>query len=197
MIRLAASCAIAVLLSGCAQLSQWVSPGSVDIIIPADTQSTMRVTIPKLNAQGFATLRSRYDGVATWRTADNTSFSFRQGVVVSTRGLGDDLMGADVSQSVSALQGRAGNWAPRINGYMDGEYQPYFTTFQCRRTGSSSEMIESGSRLALTQRTDETCVNDELQIENSYWRNRNGVILKSRQWVSQGVGYMETERGVW
>jgi hypothetical protein len=51
-----------------------------------------------------------------------------------------------------------------------------------------------GDRNVSTNRITETCVNDERQIENIYWRNGNGVMVKSRQWVSSNVGYMETER---
>lgn len=196
MIRLVTSCAVAVFLSGCAQLTQLVSPSAGDVFVQPNAQATMRVTMPKLGAQGLAALSARNRGVATWRTADNTTFSFQDGVVVSTRGLGDDLMGADVSQSNSALRGGTSDWAPRLHGYMNGEFQPYFTVFHCRRTGSRSATVQVGSTLVFTNRTDETCVNDDLEFENSYWRNSNGVMVKSRQWVSEGIGYVETEWAV-
>ena len=188
----------AIVLSGCAQLSA-LNPlrgGATEVAIPAAEVATQQVTIPALGARGFVTQSAQNDGVVTWKTADNTTFSFRQGVIVSTRGLGDDLMGADVGQTLAALRGGAEDWGPRVHGYMNAEYQSYFMSFQCRRTASDRDNVQIGDRIVSATRTTETCLNDEIQIENAYWRNGNGVMVKSRQWVSPGVGYMETERAI-
>lgn len=193
MRRSALAIGFAVLLSGCAQLSGLIGGGQT-ILVEPDVPEALLVSVPALRAQGYAVPSARRGSVTTWRTADNATFSFDRGVIVSTRGLGDDLMGADVAHSIAASTGGAGDWAPRINGYMNGEYQSYFMTFQCRRTGTQSEQIALSDRSVSATRITETCVNDERQIENIYWRNGNGVMVKSRQWVSPNVGYMETER---
>jgi hypothetical protein len=196
MMRLALILTMATLLSGCAQFARLTSGGASEVVISATGRDTMTVSIPALNARGVVTPIARNGNVITWKTPDNTTMSFDQGVVVSTRGLGDDLMGADIAHTLAALQGGASNWAPRIHGYMNGEYQSYFATFQCRRTATQPDVVRiSGAEYSVT-RTDETCLNDELQVENTYWRDRSGVMVKSRQWVSRGVGYMETERAI-
>lgn len=186
----------AIVLSGCAQLASLnpLRTGTTEVAIPATQVPTQQISIPALGARGFVTQFAQNDGVVTWKTADNTTFAFRQGVIVSTRGLGDDLMGADVAQTLSALRGGAEDWGPRVHGYMNAEYQSYFMSFQCRRTASDRDNVQIGDRIVSATRTTETCLNDEIQIENAYWRNGNGVMVKSRQWVSPGVGYMETER---
>lgn len=194
MIRWMIPLAASVLLSGCAQLGLFGLAGSSEVVIPATERATMFVAVPALNARGVVTQSARNGDVVTWRTSDNTTMSFEQGVVVSTRGLGDDLMGADIGHTLAALRGGAGDWGPRLNGYMNGEYQPYFMTFQCRRTATRSDVVQIAGAAIGTTRTDEVCLNDERQIENTYWRNGNGQMVKSRQWVSPGVGYMETER---
>ena len=193
MRRSALAIAMTALLSGCAQLAGLFGGGQ-SILVEPDAPEVILVTVPALRAQGYAVPSARVGSITTWRTADNATFSFDRGVVVSTRGLGDDLMGADIDQSIAASTGGAGGWAPRINGYMNGEYQSYFMTFQCRRSGSQSDSVVLGDRSASATRFTETCVNDEREIENTYWRNGNGVMVKSRQWVSPSVGYMETER---
>ena len=180
-------------LSGCAQLAGLVS-GRSEIVVEPAASEVMLISVPRLGAQGYAVPIASSGSVVTWQTVDQASFAFDQGVIVSTRGLGDDLMGADGSQSIAALNGKAGDWAPRINAYMNGEYQSYFMTFQCRRTGSRSIEIPIGDRRVFVTEISESCVNNERQIENTYWRNSNGSVLKSRQWVSPTVGYMETER---
>ncbi len=193
MMRPVLAIALTTFLSSCAQLAGLVGGGQT-ILIEPDVSEAILVSVPALRAQGYAVPSARVGSVTTWRTADSATFSFDRGVIVSTRGLGDDLMGADVRQSIAASTGGAGDWAPRINGYMNGEYQSYFMTFQCRRSATQSEQVVLGDRTVAATRITETCVNDERQIENIYWRNGNGVMVKSRQWVSSNVGYMETER---
>lgn len=194
MMRAALSLLAVALLPGCAQLSQLLPSRVTEVLVPADDRPTMQVTIAALNARGLVTEAARNGQIVTWSTQDNRTISFLEGIVVATRGLGDDLMGADVAQTRDAFRGGAGDWGPRIHGYMNGEYQSYFMAFQCRRTGSQFDTVQINGSARNTTRIDETCVNDEIQIENTYWRNGNGVMLKSRQWVSKGVGYMETER---
>lgn len=181
-------------LVGCSRLAAISGLGTPEVVIEQVAGESLLVSVPALGAQGIATQAARIGNVVTWRTADNAAFSFDRGVIVSTRGLGDDLMGADVRQSIAAVNGGAGDWAPRINGYMNGEYQSVFMTFQCRRSAFQPDQVSVGNRTVGTTRIIETCVNDERQIENIYWRNSNGLVVKSRQWVSPGVGYMETER---
>ena len=196
MTRWALPLVAAAMVAGCAQVAQLMGRGQTDVIIAATEQATMTIAVPALNARGVVTPVAQNGDVVTWRTLDNTTVSLDRGVIVSTRGLGDDLMGADIDQTLAALRGGAGTFAPRIYGYMDGEYQAYFMTFQCRRTGTRSEVVQIGGTGIRATRIDETCLNNERQIDNTYWRNGNGVMVKSRQWVSAGVGYMETERAI-
>jgi len=186
--------AAASLVSGCAQLMSLTGLGGSGIVVEPDAPKAILVSVPALRLQSYAVPISLAGTVVTWQTSENASMSLDRGVVVSTRGFGDDLMGADAGQSIAAVSGGAGDWSPRINSYMNGEYQSYFMTFECRRSGSRSDQITVGNRLVPVARITETCVNDERQIENQYWRNSNGVMLKSLQWISPGVGYMEIER---
>lgn len=193
MRRLALAITITLFLSNCAQFAGQGSRGQAVVVTP-NASDVLSISVPALRLQDYATPVARTRDITTWQTSNKIGFSFEDGVIVSTRGLGNDLMGADVTQSISATRGGAKTWVPRINGYIDGEYQSYFMAFQCRKTGRVSEQITLGDRRISSTLTTETCVNDERQIENHYWRNSNGLMLKSRQWISPAVGYMETER---
>lgn len=181
-------------VAGCAQVAQLVPGRGGEVIIPGTDAPTLSLFFPSLQAQTIATPVAQNDGVVTWLSVEDRAVSFRNGVVVSTRGLGDDLMGADVGASLAALGGGAGEWAPRVHGYMSPEYQSVFMTFQCQRTASKRETVAVGTSSISANRTDELCVNDEREIQNIYWQTGNGVMVKSRQWISPRVGYMETER---
>src|SRR6056297_1709769 len=188
------SLAAAGVLSGCAQLASLAGIGQPDIIIDPSRTDALHVSIPALGLRGFAERSARNGDVVSWSMDDTVTIAVNQGVIVSTRGLGDDLMGADAKQSISVANGAARGWAPRINGYMNGAYQSYFITFQCRRADARPSQITVGDRRQTVTQITETCVNETYKIENTYWRNGNGLVLKAHQWVSPAVGYLETTR---
>lgn len=129
----------------------------------------------------------------TWRTGDNSSLSFDEGVLVATRGLGFDLMVADVSGTKAALQGRGGSYEIFRNT-LDGEDRIQVHTFVCQVTGRASETLSTLQGPRSVIRVTESCRSPIEMIENIYWRAADGMILKSRQWISQGAGYVTTER---
>jgi len=143
-------------------------------------------------------------GVVTWRTGDNVSLAFAAGVIVATRGLGDDLMSADVTGTVQALTtggvgtGGVGTGAaaqyPRHHSYLDGENQTIFRSFLCQMGAAVPEQINSFGLLRDVSRRVETCYSLEETIENTYWTGSDGTLWRSRQWLGPRLGYMTTER---
>ena len=133
-------------------------------------------------------------GVVTWRTADNVSLSFADGVAVATRGLGDDLMSADVTGTVQAIAAGAGAEYPRHHSYMDGENQIAFRSFNCQMGASQPEQLNSFGTPRRVSRLYETCHSLEETIENTYWVGSDGTMWRSRQWLGATLGYMTTER---
>jgi len=179
-----------VMTAGCSARDQ------VRVVVENPDTPQMQVAVPRLGAQGSVTPVGRNGEVETWRTPDFVTFSFDRGVLVATRGLGDDLMSADLAQTHAALDGDADHWGPRIHSYLDGEYKSYFMAFQCRRTDSGAETITIGNTARRTTHIEEHCVTEGREIVNHYWRGADGVMWKSRQWVSPSAGYLETERRV-
>lgn len=142
----------------------------------------------------FATLApvGRNQDVVTWRSADQITLSLKQGVVVATRGLGQDLMAADVDGTLAMLAGATGTYT-RIQTYLDGEYQTQFTAFTCRIEGAVREPIEIVEHQHQTRRIEESCFASDLRIANTFWVDAGGTVWKSRQWISPALGYMETD----
>lgn len=131
--------------------------------------------------------------VTSWLTGDSVSLSFRSDVLVATRGLGQDLISADVSHTLAALRGGAPGYYTRFHSYLDGEYQTQFRSFQCIVTGRTAETITIFDRSHTTTRIDETCHSPGLEVANSFWLG-GGIMWKSKQWVSPAAGYLLTER---
>lgn len=135
------------------------------------------VVLEKQNLASVLIERQRNRDVVTYFTPDGISMSYKSGVLVATRGLGFDLMGADVGDVLQSLRsGRDG--ATRLHRYLDGEDQIVLRSFVCDYTGSG--------------RITETCYSDGFKIENTYQMS-GGRITTSRQWIGPEQGYIRLE----
>ncbi len=125
----------------------------------------------------------------TWASPDGIGVILRNGFLIGTRGLGDDLMGAEVNGSQSAL--RRGGISTRVHDYLTGTDRIERRSFQCRFATVGAENIEIVQRVYAVTRIDETCSDSASSFVNSYWVGSDGTIWKSRQWVSALVGTLE------
>lgn len=132
--------------------------------------------------------------VVTWRSADAVTMSLKDGLIVATRGLGDDLMAADIDDTRAVLSGhKEGNDYTRIHTYLDGEYQTTFRAFRCRIEVTTPDTIRIVGATHKTTRIEESCFSPEGNIANTYWVGSDGTMWRSKQWISRSLGYMETE----
>ena len=123
--------------------------------------------------------------VETWLTKDNISLSFQQGVLVASRGLGFDLMGADASGTLAALAGRGAPAYRRHMRFLTGEHDSTWLMASC----SMATVASDQPNLRLFE---EQCTAHRNQFMNRYWLDDNGTIRRSRQWVAREIGYVET-----
>ena len=195
---LALALAIAMLLSsGCARVTETLElTGNVAAVPPQPIGAErLYVALPETGARATLAPVSRRDGVTVWQTLDGITLSLREGLLVATRGLGDDLMSADVSGQLSVLR-MAGNddYRPHIRSYLDGDDQTVFRGYQCRRISrvKTTLRIEGSARAA--RRVEVQCTAPTRTFTNLYWIDATGAVLKSRQWISPTMQYMETQR---
>ncbi|NCT12315.1 MAG: YjbF family lipoprotein [Rhodobacterales bacterium] len=158
------------------------------------TTPLMLVEVPARGAQATLIPSGQNGGVQSWRTGDNVGLSFDGGVLVGTRGLGDDLMAADVTGTLAALAGGPSQQYPRIHSYLDGENQTQFRAFLCDMAGPVAETVTIFGRAVPTRRFDETCHSVGLQTANSYRVGADGTMWTSRQWIGPTLEYLMTER---
>lgn len=117
--------------------------------------------------------------------------AFDGGVLVATRGFGDDLMTIEsrgVAEAVAAGQGRV----IRHMETLDALDQIRVTRFECDVTSAGTETVDLGLRQAPLRRIDETCRSESLIFDNIYWVDGSGRILSSRQYVSPTVAYLRS-----
>lgn len=144
------------------------------------------VTIEKFKKQALVAEIARNGGVETWSTMDDVTIATRDGVLVATRGFGDDLMSAAVPGAGRLRSGS--DQLTRRYVHLSGLDQTVNLTLTCTTSNPVSEAVEIVEKVYSTRRVDETCEGDGLQFTNSYWWDGSGKLRKSRQWVSHNVG---------
>ncbi|MFO8124904.1 YjbF family lipoprotein [Yoonia sp.] len=133
---------------------------------------------------------SRNNDLMTWVSDEGDSLTLQDGITVATRGLGNDLMGADLAQVHSALVRGSGS-AVRIHDYLDGEDKIVREKYACEIATLRSAVIEIFEIKHQTRIVSETCIGDVGSFRNLYWIDAAGMIWQSRQRVSARVGAVD------
>jgi hypothetical protein len=183
------------LLAGCQPALQRLAgsqaPAQAIISGAALEGPVMRVQIPSRGADAQLSRVAVSNGVETWLSADNISLSFRDGVLVASRGLGFDLMGANADGTLAALAGQGEPVYRRKMRYLTGDHKSTYLMVGCQMKMIGSETI-GGQRL---QRMEEQCQAHQDTFTNVFWRNAVSTIVQSEQWVSPEIGYLRSSIG--
>ena len=114
-------------------------------------------------------------GVETYFDQGRSGVLMNGGVVVSTRGFGNDLLMADISGFRTALATR-GQYT-RVHRLLGAENQTIIQSYTCQISVSG-------------QTAKESCAGASGEFQNSYALASNGRIQSSRQWVTPEIGYL-------
>jgi Group 4 capsule polysaccharide lipoprotein gfcB, YjbF len=153
----------------------------------------LRAVIASRGADALVTITDDKGEVVTWSTTDGTSFSLRNGVLIQTRGLGPDLMSAQVPTIGMLTQ--AGGSHQRVYYFLGQEDQTTRRTYDCTVEVKGRETIEIFARDHAVTHVTETCTRPQGKITNEFWIEGSSV-RKSRQWASGLTGYIDFERVV-
>ncbi len=155
------------------------------------TGPLLLITLEQRNQQALVVEIAQNRGVTTYSSEDDRTISLRDGVLVATRGLGDDLMAASAQRPDTRVS--AGGSYPRQYGLLDGNDQAVRLDATCSVTARAAESVEIVQIIYETTRIDESCEANGRRFDNSYWVDRGGQIRKSRQWVSPTIGSIVIE----
>lgn len=188
----------ALMLGGCAGLNPPAPASDPRAALTPErvarlTRPTLFAELPARGAGSTLTPLSTNGDVTTWGRAGEVTLSFVDGILVATRGLGDDLMAADVAGTRAALSGGQRSRYPRIHGYLDGENRTAFRAFLCDMAAPGTEVIDIAGTRHAVMRWNETCFSTGLRIDNIYWQGEGGTLWRTRQWVGPSPGNIETE----
>tara|TARA_R110000737_G_scaffold26627_4_gene45405 strand:- start:11277 stop:12002 length:726 start_codon:yes stop_codon:yes gene_type:complete len=128
------------------------------------------------------------DGVESWLAHDGSVISMRNGMVIASRGLGDDMMSGDASQTRALLAARAKGHAKRFVARLDGDDQIVQSSFVCDVVNAGPVQLDAPGRKISTTYMTETCYGADYSFRNLYWLGDEGRIWKSRQLLGGLVG---------
>lgn len=157
--------------------------------IDASPTPVLLVGIKSRNAHATLSPAGENHGVVTWVTSDGISIGINQGLLVSTRGLGQDLMSANVSNVLPGIRKARGN-GTRVHSYLNGENIIEQYAFNCTYSNQGPEIIQIYGLNIRTSRIAETCKNQETNIVNQYWVSGASHIWQSRQWIGPDLGHV-------
>ena len=128
----------------------------------------------------------------TWKSDSDLAMTFDDGILVSTRGLGDDLMGADAPGLRQAILNGQGT-TTRRQSYLNSLDQIVTHDLTCQVSTSGVEETALLTGPAQLKKVVESCQSPRLVFENSYWL-RGGKIIKSSQAISASQGFISVEQ---
>ena len=161
--------------------------------IAANTSLYQIFTINALAVQAPGRLIQDNGADQTWASQSGFTASYRDGFLVATRGLGNDLMASDTGQVRAALA-QGGGQAQRAVDFLDDFDQIETVRFECKIDAQGREVVDLGLRQPELAKYEETCSSPKLVFTNIYWLDDAGEILQSRQFVSQTVAYLRSNR---
>ncbi len=127
----------------------------------------------------------------TWASAgsaDRRSLTTRHGVLTATRGLHQDLLSSDVSQTLALVKARRSGTATRVQRYLDGEDLIYEVTATCSIVRGGQTQVQVGRINRTATEMTETCQSAERNFTNLYRVDGSGRILQSVQWLNDFYG---------
>lgn len=159
--------------------------------IAANPGDILLVTIMSRNAVAPLTKIAQNGGTVTWISPGKVSLTLKDDIVIATRGLNEDLMGATVT-GVRAALAAGGGTARRTHSYLDSEDQVILRDVDCTivETGPETIAAATGTREAI--KYTESCTSNAAIFTNSYWLDqRGGNVVQSRQAIAPTTGFLQ------
>ncbi len=129
--------------------------------------------------------------VVTWANPEYQTIALRKGVIIATRGFGQDLMSAE-APTADVLFAGSGTYS-RKHYILDGADQTQLQEYTCTLSISNNEEIVILGLNYLTKKVDENCIGSAGTFTNTYWFDTKGVIRQSRQSRMIGVENMQLQ----
>lgn len=170
-----------------------VGPTPEEALVATLQSTSGPVAAIAIEAQGVALafVETAQNGpVRTWTNGANQTMSTKGGMIVATRGYGDDLMANDSPEIIALVQSKRNGTQNREMYFNDGSDTNIRYVIPCTVARAGTENVQTINGPVSTTKMTESCVSGAFEVENTFWVNGSGTTLQSRQWVSGGIGYV-------
>lgn len=131
----------------------------------------------------------------TWLGADGATVTMNDGVLMATRGLGEDLMGSITSKPPWNKINQRNASYQRETSFLSGENKKSNKKFNCRiKKSDETELIKIWNITFKVRKYKETCQSKNDMITNLYFVDDRQIVRRSKQYHSSSLGYIYTER---
>jgi hypothetical protein len=129
-----------------------------------------------------------------WLGVDGTTITFKNGHLIATRGLGEDLMSSEGTLPSFHIISDSAKYL-KMQSWLLDDNQIKSVNYSCTAAVESArKAITIFEKTFLVQRVLETCKADDSTIKNEYFFERNGIVRRSRQYHSPALGHIFFER---
>lgn len=153
-------------------------------LLEAGGKPIISVADPSIGFASLMTPIGENGTVTTWANPEYQTLALRDGVLLATRGLPDDLMSAEAPTAAELARGTGSH--RRVHHLLDGADQSRRLTFDCALSVSPSETIIVLGKAYATRVVGESCEGPSGRLENRYWFDAAGAIRQSHQMRAPG-----------
>ncbi len=190
-----ATAGFGLLRDGAARLAGGAAPPAPQLSraeIRAVGAPLQKLVIEETGLTGYLGVQGVRGDVVTWATTSRENVALKGGMLIQTRGLGADLMSADVPDIGQLLTGTV---VERRYFHLDGTNATVETAVTCTPRVIGAETVEIVGLAYTAARIDEACTGTgpegNLAFTNSFWVDSGGGLRQSRQWAGPVLGMLE------
>ena len=131
----------------------------------------------------------------TWLGADGATITLEKGVLKASRGMGNDVMGATSTMPLWKKLNSGVETYSRTVKYLNGNNKIFTKNFKCKiHEVTEGEIIKIWSLDFDVSRYQEICNNNGFVTKNTYYVDDREIVRRSKQYHSDTIGYIITER---
>ena len=140
---------------------------------------------------------SQYPGEGigqTWLAVDGSTITLENGILKATRGMGDDLMGSEISDEINWIDLEDVSYERRM-AYLRLDNKTLINEYSCTLAEMNSmETINLFDAEFSVKHVQETCLGAAGSFVNDYYIDTEGLVRNSRQYQGEKIGYMTIAR---
>jgi len=153
----------------------------------------LQVGLVETGSSGVVVREARRGGVDSYVSPDGFTLSFRNGLLISAKGIDEVLMAADTVKSRALVESGRSGTSERFHSYLGGLEQTDVRAFRCIVAPQGPRSIRIGTGERQTMLMSEVCTSLTDPFENRYWIDpMSGTVLQSRQWIGPRTGALST-----